>query len=66
MPGNFTYVADMTNGFKVRSSEPLDADHPVYALRPANPLQVQTAVLGMPPAGIEHATPGLGNLCSIH
>ena len=44
MAGNFPYIADMADGFEVRSIELLDADHPVYALRPADPLQVQTAV----------------------
>jgi hypothetical protein len=40
MAGNFPYVADISDGFEVRSVEFLDPDHPVYALRPAEPLEV--------------------------
>ena len=40
MAGNFPYVADIADGFEVRSIEFLDPDHPVYALRPAEPLDV--------------------------
>ena len=40
MAGNFPFVADLADGFEVRSVEFLDPSHPVYALRPASPLQV--------------------------
>ena len=40
MAGNFPYVADIADGFEVRSIEFLDPGHPVYALRPADPLEV--------------------------
>ena len=40
MAGNFPYVADMADGFEVRSVEFLDPSHPVHALRPADPLEV--------------------------
>jgi hypothetical protein len=40
MAGNFPYVADIADGFEVRSIEFLDPDHPVYALRPAEPLDI--------------------------
>jgi hypothetical protein len=40
MAGNFPFVADLAEGFEVRLVEFLDPSHPVYALRPASPLQV--------------------------
>ena len=40
MAGNFPFIADLADGFEVRSVEFLDPTHPVYALRPADPLQV--------------------------
>jgi hypothetical protein len=40
MAGNFPFVADLADGFEVRSIEFLDPSHPVYALRPAEPLDV--------------------------
>lgn len=40
MAGNFPFIADLADGFEVRSIEFLDPSHPVYALRPADPLQV--------------------------
>jgi hypothetical protein len=40
MAGNFPYIADIADGFELRSIEFLDDSHPVYALRPAEPLQV--------------------------
>jgi hypothetical protein len=40
MAGNFPFIADLAEGFEVRSVEFLDPSHPVYALRPTNPLQV--------------------------
>lgn len=44
MAGNFPYIADMADGFEVRSIEFLDPSHPVHALRPADPIEVMTAV----------------------
>lgn len=41
--GNFPFIADMADGFSVTSVEFLDPDHPVYALRPADPLEVVVA-----------------------
>jgi hypothetical protein len=38
--GNYPYVGDLAAPFEVRSVEFLDPSHPVYALRPASPLQV--------------------------
>ncbi|MDX6556060.1 MAG: hypothetical protein QOD86_2255 [Miltoncostaeaceae bacterium] len=38
--GNFPFIADLADGFSLTSVEFLDADHPVYALRPADPLDV--------------------------
>jgi hypothetical protein len=43
MAGNFPFIADLADGFEVRSIEFLDPGHPVYALRPAEPLQVVVA-----------------------
>jgi hypothetical protein len=40
MAGNFPYIADIADGFEVRSIEFLDPSHPVYALRPAEPLDI--------------------------
>ncbi len=40
MAGNFPYIADLADGFEVRSVEFLDPSHPVHALRPAEPLEV--------------------------
>ena len=37
MAGNFPYVADIADGFEVRSIQFLDPGHPVYALRPGRP-----------------------------
>ncbi len=44
MAGNFPYIADMADGFEVRSIDFLDPSHPVHALRPADPLEIKTAV----------------------
>ena len=41
--GNFPFIADLADGFTVNSVEFLDPDHPVYALRPADPLEVVVA-----------------------
>jgi hypothetical protein len=40
MAANFPYIADIADGFEVRSVEFLDPAHPVHALRPAEPLEV--------------------------
>jgi hypothetical protein len=40
MAGNFPYIADIADGFELRSIEFLDDSHPAYALRPAEPPQV--------------------------
>jgi hypothetical protein len=42
MAGNFPYIADLADGFEVTSIEFLDPSHPVYALRPAEPLEIVT------------------------
>jgi hypothetical protein len=38
--GNYPYVGELVSSFEVQSIEFLAPDHPVYALRPASPLQV--------------------------
>lgn len=38
--GNYPYVGELVTSFQVTSIEFLAPDHPVYALRPASPLQV--------------------------
>ena len=38
--GNYPYVGELVSAFRVTSIEFLDPEHPVYALRPASPLQV--------------------------
>lgn len=38
--GNYPYVGELVSTFEVQSIEFLAPDHPVYALRPAAPLQV--------------------------
>jgi hypothetical protein len=43
MAGNFPFIADLVDGFSVTSVEFLDPGHPVYALRPAEPLDVVVA-----------------------
>lgn len=40
--GNYPYIGELVSTFEVQSIEFLDAQHPVYALRPASPLQVVT------------------------
>ncbi|HEX2187398.1 MAG TPA: hypothetical protein VHG51_00810 [Longimicrobiaceae bacterium] len=40
--GNYPYVGELVSTFEVQSIEFLAPDHPVYALRPASPLQVVT------------------------
>ena len=39
MAGDFPYIADLQAGLEYRAIEFLDPSHPVYALRPAEPLQ---------------------------
>lgn len=41
--GNYPFVGELANQFQVLSIEFLDPTHPVYALRPASPLQVVAA-----------------------
>jgi len=41
--GNYPYVGELVSAFRVTSIEFLDPEHPVYALRPASPLQVVAA-----------------------
>jgi hypothetical protein len=38
--GNYPYVGELVSKFNVLSIEFLDPEHPVYALRPASPLQI--------------------------
>ncbi|HEX2208705.1 MAG TPA: hypothetical protein VHG93_13545 [Longimicrobium sp.] len=38
--GNYPYVGELVSSFNVLSIEFLDPAHPVYALRPASPLQI--------------------------
>lgn len=38
--GNYPYVGELVTSFQVTAIEFLAPDHPVYALRPASPLQV--------------------------
>ena len=38
--GNYPYIGDLARTFEVQSIEFLEPSHPVYALRPASPLQV--------------------------
>jgi len=38
--GNYAYIGELADGFETLSIEFLDPSHPVYALRPASPLQV--------------------------
>lgn len=38
--GNYPYIGELVSQFTVRSIEFLDPMHPVYALRPASPLQI--------------------------
>lgn len=38
--GNYPYIGELVSQFAVQSIEFLDPSHPVYALRPATPLQV--------------------------
>jgi hypothetical protein len=40
--GNYPYIGELVSTFEVQSVEFLDRQHPVYALRPASPLQVVT------------------------
>lgn len=38
--GRYPFVASMADGWEVTSMEFLDSSHPIYALRPADPLEV--------------------------
>ena len=40
--GNYAYIGDLVDPFELKSVEFLAKDHPVWALRPAQPLQVVT------------------------
>lgn len=40
--GNYPYIGELVDEFEVVSLEFLAPDHPVYALRPASPLQIVT------------------------
>lgn len=41
--GNYPYIGELVDEFEVQSIEFLDTSHPVYALRPASPLQILPA-----------------------
>ena len=40
--GNYAYIGDLVDPFELQSVEFLAKDHPVWAIRPAQPLQVVT------------------------
>lgn len=40
--GNYAYIGDLVDPFELKSVEFLAKDHPIWALRPAQPLQVVT------------------------
>jgi hypothetical protein len=42
MAGNYAYIGDLVESYELRSVEFLDRNHPVWALRPADPLRVVT------------------------
>lgn len=42
MAGNYAYIGDLVDPFELQSVEFLAKDHPVWAIRPAQPLQVVT------------------------
>jgi len=42
MAGNYAYIGDLVDPYELQSVEFLAKDHPVWALRPAQPLQVVT------------------------
>jgi hypothetical protein len=42
MAGNYAYIGDLVDPFELQSIEFLAKDHPVWAIRPAQPLQVVT------------------------
>lgn len=42
MAGNYAYIGDLADPFELQSVEFLAKDHPVWAIRPAQPLQVVT------------------------
>jgi hypothetical protein len=41
--GNFPYIGELAGGFQLLSVEFLDPSHPVYALRPKEPIEVVAA-----------------------
>ena len=43
MAGNFPWIAKLADGFAIDGVEFLDPAHPVYALRPADPLEIVAA-----------------------
>jgi hypothetical protein len=43
MAGNYAYIGELADPFEVQSIEFLAQDHPLWALRPAQPLQVIAA-----------------------
>jgi hypothetical protein len=40
--GNYAYIGELVDPFELKSVEFLDKDHPLWVLRPAQPLQVVT------------------------
>lgn len=42
LAGNYAYIGDLVDPFELQSVEFLAKDHPVWAIRPAQPLQVVT------------------------
>lgn len=42
LAGNYAYIGDLVDPFELKSVEFLAKDHPIWALRPAQPLQVVT------------------------
>ena len=42
LAGNYAYIGELVDPFELRSVEFLAKDHPIWAIRPAQPLQVVT------------------------
>jgi hypothetical protein len=55
MSGRYPFVANLAGEFKVESFEFLDSNHPVYALRPAKPLNFS---FGFYSPGVSFTYPG--------
>ncbi|MEU8255761.1 hypothetical protein AB0C06_16050 [Micromonospora inaquosa] len=55
LSGNYPFVAEPVDPFEIESLEFLEPDHPVYALRPADPLEI---VWGFYSARASFAYPG--------